>query len=80
MDALSYALIKLYDEIDKPADPVAFVRKHFKRPDDDIIDNSKKIEDLSADELIKKQQRELELAREEIAKLRSTLNEMAKNW
>lgn len=79
MEALSYALIKLYDECDKPADPVAFVRKNFKRPDDDIIDTTKPIEDLNATELIEKQKQELERAREEIAKLRQTLDLMEKN-
>lgn len=73
MEALSCALIKLYDESVKPNDPVMFVRKHFKRPND--VD--KRIEDSDAAELIRKQQNELDMARQEIAKLRQTLNAMA---
>lgn len=79
MDALSYALIKLYDEFDKPSDPVAFVRQHFKRSTDETEYTiaSKNIEDLNADELVQKQEHELNLARQEIAKLRQVLNSMA---
>lgn len=78
MDALSYALIKLYDEVDKPNDPVAFVRQHFRRStDENETDISKKIEDMNANELNKKQEHELELARQEIAKLQRTLNSMS---
>lgn len=79
MDALSYALIKLYDEIPKPKDPVAFVRQHFKRPNDDNHDLEKEKCDKEFDgkRLIDKQQHELDLARQEIAKLRETLNLMA---
>lgn len=78
MDALSYALIKLYDEVEKPADPVAFVRQHFKRPNDenDYTGISKPIGDLDASELVQKQQHELNLARKEIAKLQQMLNSM----
>lgn len=81
MDALSYALIKLYDEVDKPSDPVAFVRQYFKRPADEqeYKDIPKRIEDMDASELIKKQEYELNLARQEIAKLRQMLNEMTSN-
>lgn len=81
MDALSYALIKLYDEIDKPNDPVAFVRTHFKRPNDelDISDLPKRIEDMNATELIKKQQQELKQAQQEITKLQQMLNAMSSN-
>lgn len=78
MDALSYALIKLYDETEKPADPVAFVRQHFKRPNDDA-DVSKRPEDMDASELIQRQSHELNMARQEIAKLRDTLNSMSSN-
>ncbi|XP_031621141.1 arginine kinase-like [Contarinia nasturtii] len=79
MDALSYALIKLYDEVDKPSDPVAFVRRHFKRPIDetDTTDIPRRIEDLDVSELIKKQDHELNLARQEIAKLQQMLNSMS---
>lgn len=81
MDALSYALIKLYDEFDKPSDPVAFVRQHFKRPTDvnEYTIASKKIEDLNASELVQKQANELNLARQEIAKLQLMLNSMSSN-
>lgn len=81
MDALSYALIKLYDEIEKPSDPVAFVRQHFKRPTDELEfkEVPKRIEDLDASELIKKQEQELNLARKEIAKLRQMLNSLTSN-
>lgn len=81
MDALSYALIKLYDEIDKPNDPVAFVRQHFKRPTDtnQFTDPPKQIDELNATELIKKQEQELSMARQEIAKLRQMLNSMSSN-
>lgn len=75
MDALSYALIKLYDENPKPTDPVAFVRHHFQRPQDDnpdVLDGT-----LNGNSLIDKQRHELALARQEIAKLRETLNLMA---
>lgn len=80
MDALSYALIKLYDEVDKPSDPVAFVRQHFKRPSDEHEStdiSNKRIEDLDANELLQKQEHELNLARKEIAKLQQTLNSMS---
>lgn len=81
MDALSYALIKLYDEFDKPSDPVAFVRQHFKRPTDEneYTIASKKIEDLDASELVQKQAQELNSARQEIAKLQLMLNSMSPN-
>lgn len=74
MDALSYALIKLYDENPKPSDPVAFVRHHFQRPTDDNRDDEAT---LMGDSLIDKQRHELAMARQEIAKLRETLNLMA---
>lgn len=79
MDALSYALIKLYDEVDKPSDPVAFVRQHFKRSTDEneYTDISKRIEDMDASEMIKKQEFELNLARQEIVKLQQMLNSMS---
>lgn len=77
MEALSYALIKLYDESVKPKDPVGFVREHFQRPNDQNIDSVINIEASEAAELFKKQQNELELARQEISKLRHTLNAMA---
>lgn len=79
MDALSYALIKLYDEIPKPKDPVAFVRRYFKRPNDDNndLENEKCDNEFVGKRLIDKQQHELDLARQEIAKLRQTLNLMA---
>lgn len=79
MDALSYALIKLYDEVDKPSDPVAFVRQHFKRPTDEneYIDIPKRIEDMDGSEMIKKQEFELNLARQEIVKLQQMLNSMS---
>lgn len=81
MDALSYALIKLYDEIDKPKDPVAFVRQHFKRPTDELehSNSPKRIEDMDASELIKQQEQELNMARREIAKLQQMLNAMSSN-
>lgn len=78
MDALSYALIKLYDECEKPVDPVAFVRQHFQRPSDETV-APKHIDDLNASELIKKQEQELRMARQEIAKLRQMLNSMSSN-
>lgn len=77
MDALSYALIKLYDEFEKPSDPVAFVRQHFKRPSDETDESPKRIDDLDSFELIKKQEQELTMARQEIAKLRQMLNAMS---
>lgn len=79
MDALSYALIKLYDEFEKPSDPVAFVRLHFKRPSDENEETPKRIDDLDSFELIKKQEHELNMARQEIAKLRQVLNTMSSN-
>lgn len=75
MDALSYALIKLYDEMPKPSDPVAFVRQHFKRPTD--CESEKLDGEFDGKRLNDKQQHELDLARREIAKLRETLNMMA---
>lgn len=77
MEALSYALIKLYDESVKPNDPVAFVREHFKRPNDQSVDSVINIEASEAAELFRKQQSELELARQEIAKLQHILDAMA---
>lgn len=76
MDALSCALIKLYDEFEKPSDPVAFVRQHFKRPSDETEDTPKSIDDLDTFELTK---RELNMARQEIVKLRQMLNAMSSN-
>lgn len=81
LDALNHALIKLYDEIVKPNDPVAYVRQHFKRPTDEngYFDGEKRFDDFDAAELIEKQKRELDLARLEIAKLRQTLDLMEHN-
>lgn len=81
MDALSYALIQLYDEIEKPKDPVAFVRQHFKRPTDELVysDSPKRIVDMDLPELIKQQEQELNMARKEIAKLQQMLNAMSSN-
>lgn len=79
MDALSYALIKLYDEIEKPSDPVAFVRLHFKRSADEATDSPRRIEDLDSSDLIQKQEHELNMARHEIVKLRQMLNLMSSN-
>lgn len=77
MDALSFALIKLYDEVDKPIDAIAFVRQHFKRPTDEnqYADMPKRVEDL--DSFVKKREHELNLARQELAKLREILNSMS---
>lgn len=77
MEALSYALIKLYDESVKPKNPVAFVREHFKRPNDQTVDSVINIEASEVAELFRKQQYDLELAQQEISKLRHTLNAMA---
>lgn len=82
MDALSYALIKLYDEVTKPNDPIAFIRQHFRAGDQEAtlnISDYEKIEDLNASELIKKLERELKMAQHEISVLRSTLEEMSAN-
>lgn len=81
LDALNCALIKLYDEIAKPNDPVAYVRQHFKRPNDENFDSEKHGvgDDFNANEIIEKQKHELDLARQEIAKLRHTLNLMEQN-
>lgn len=79
MDALSCALIKLYDEIEKPSDPVAFVRQNFKRPSDETADTTQHIDDLDASGFIKKQEHELNMARQEIAKLRQMLDSMSSN-
>lgn len=77
MEALSYALIKLYDESVKPKDPVAFVRENFKKTNDQNVDSVINIEASEAAELFKRQQNELESARQEISKLRHALNAMA---
>lgn len=82
MDALSYALIKLYDETVKPSNPVAFVRQNFKTADDEdgeIVSDKTSISDLDALELIKKLKEELEKARQEILTLRNTLEAMTRN-
>lgn len=86
MDALSAALIKLYDEPTKPIDPVAFVRRHFRNSDEIIDETSSETGDIEAndapksveidDSLVKKLQSELDLARKEILSLRSTLETM----
>lgn len=86
MDALSAALIKLYDEPTKPIDPVAFVRRHFRTTDenieeilsenDDAEDNRALVDVKVDDSLVKKLQSELDLARKEILSLRSTLETM----
>lgn len=81
MDALSYALIKLYDEEIKPENPIAFVRKNFKKLDDDEIDDfvENRVGDLEAPEFIHKLQDQLEKARSEISSLRNTLQTMNMN-
>lgn len=79
MDALSYALIKLYDEVDKPSDAVAFERKHFRRSTEENlqVDSPKRNDDSEGSGLFKKQEHELNMARQEIAKLQQMLNAMS---
>lgn len=86
MDALSHALIKLYDETVKPKNPVAFVRQNFKMnagkgADDsiDAIEEDKTIGDSDALELVRKLQEELDKAKQEILSLRTTLQTMNQN-
>lgn len=81
MDALSYALIKLYDEEEKPEHPIAFVRKNFKKLGDDDLEDfvERRMDDLEAPELIYKLQDQLEKARNEISSLRNTLQSMNLN-
>lgn len=80
MDALSAALIKLYDEPTKPNNPVAFVRQHFRNKDDVIEEQpeSGHTERVSGtrETLVEKLQTELDLARKEILSLRSSLETM----
>lgn len=81
MDALSFALIKLYDEEEKPENPIAFVRKNFKKLNDEEIEDlvEHRVDDLEAPELIHKLQDQLEQARNEISSLRNTLQTMNMN-
>lgn len=86
MDALSHALIKLYDETVKPKNPVAFVRHNFKMSaentaDDalEAIDDDKNIGDSNALELVRKLQDELTKAKQEILSLRTILDTMNQN-
>lgn len=86
MDALSHALIKLYDETTKPQNPVAFVRQNFKvsaenAADDTTegIDNDKVVVDSDASALVHKLQDELTKAKQEILSLRTTLQTMNQN-
>lgn len=83
MDALSHALIKLYDETVKPTNPVAFVRQNFKMSAaDDAVEtaeNDKSIGDSHALELVQKLQDELAKAKQEILSLRTTLESMNQN-
>lgn len=87
MDALSRALIKLYDEPTKPDDPVAFVRQNFLGPDDDVgsVANKKTLEIKAIEEngngkcpdaLIKSLREELSMARREIVVLQKALDGM----
>lgn len=86
MAALSAALIKLYDEPAKPSDPVAFVRRHFRNVDVVIDENASEAGDNEADDalnrtddcdsLVKRLQAQLDMARQEIETLRSTLETM----
>lgn len=86
MDALSHALIKLYDEKVKPNNPVAFVRQNFKMSAEDAAadaveanDDSKNICDSDAMDLVEKLQDELTKAKKEILSLRTTLQTMNRN-
>lgn len=86
MDALSHALIKLYDETVKPQNPVAFVRQNFKMgaensEDGDVeaVKNDNTIGDSNALELVRKLQDELAKAKQEILSLRTTLETMNQN-
>lgn len=85
MDALSYALIKLYDETVKPENPVEFVRRNFKtntnaaEPIEVIDDGNKSVGDSDALELVQKLQNELAKAKQEILSLRSMLQTMNQN-
>lgn len=82
MDALSHALIKLYDEPLTPKDPVAFVRQHFKKNaenaavDTDEVNEYKNVDDPDSLELVRKLQEELMKAKQEILSLRMTLETM----
>lgn len=86
MDALSRALIKLYDEPNKPDDPVAFVRQHFIGHDDDLLTVQNTKLEIKADEkngngncanaLIKSLRAELSMARKEIIVLQKALHGM----
>lgn len=88
MDALSRALIKLYDEPVKPTDPVLFVRKNFVSAEDNVKAESEVIEsgeneekiqpdkEKSSDALIQSLREELLKARKEIAALQKALDAM----
>lgn len=81
MDALSYALIKLYDEEVKPENPIAFVRRNFRRIDDADLDAfaEKRFDGCEAPELVHKLQEQLEKAKCEIRALRNTMESMNRN-
>lgn len=85
MDALSHALIKLYDESVKPPNPVAFVRQNFKtNAESAAVDTVEAIAiasvgDAEALELVRKLQDELTKAKQEILSLRTTLEAMNQN-
>lgn len=66
--------------MEKPSDPVAFVRQHFKRASDEATDSPRRrINNSDASDLIQKQEHELNMARHEIVKLRQMLNAMSSN-
>lgn len=79
MDALSRALIKLYDEPSKPENPISFVRKNFTSVNEVIDKEDKDDINNSADGLIQSLKAELDAARQEIGVLQKALDEMQKS-
>lgn len=86
MDALSRALIKLYDEQTKPHDPVAFVRQNFLRSVESAEDqriekihHNDEIGERTSDVLIQSLKDELINARHEIVILQKALDDMQKS-
>lgn len=88
MDALSRALIKLYDEPNKPDNPVAFVRQNFIGTEagesrgscvnDRVISDQAETSDQesSANALVHSLREELTAARQEIRILQQALDDM----
>ena len=71
MSALSRALVKLYEEVEKPEDPIAFVRQHF-RLNEQVGNDETTVESGN----IKRLESELGSAKNEVNALRIELERL----